>query len=205
MAVTSWLGGGTGRCGTRFTAKVFNAVGLDCTHEEVLTWRVKSLRPLTATGEWTNAAPLFFDRWEGPVIWQLRAPADAMASLVWHKTFTPGGNRHIHFRRQIKRVGVPLIGDVYVDAQAFMLAWWRLWEARADMWWRVEDLEPAAIVLAGELLGRRVSSHLAGRAIVNHRGTGRTAQRLEPLPVTDPELADLCEKYGYTREGRLSS
>lgn len=198
-----WLGAGTGRSGSRFIAAVFDRVGAACTHETHAAWLPETRHPeRIRSGEWTAAAPLHWEGFDGPVLWQLRAPAECVASMVGHQTFHPTRG-DVQYQQTLCEFGVELCGDPLRDAVTFVGDWWRLLGERADVWWRVEDLTGRRVAgIVDRWVGVSVDAHDAAAAIEACMWRGRSRTRpAEPLPEWAVELRDLSEAYGYSREG----
>lgn len=181
-----------------------NDCGVPCGHEKAVRW--DKFVPSTVDGEWSPAAPLYFDGFDGPVLWQLRAPALSLASLVKHRSFAKGGDRV--FQACVRTWGVDWpVGSDEIGAVDYVTKWWRACADRADMWWRVEDVTGDTVAEAADRVGYTVDAELAAERIAARRWLGSSTRRpnrgheAAPLPDWAVELADLSERFGYARSG----
>ncbi len=151
---------GTGRSGTQYIAHVLRQVGIQCGHEDWWNPFNKHTPDLDGDASWM-AVP-FLHTYQGHVFHQVRDPLMVLNSLrngelfgadaVWFADFTnthtPGG-----------------FTDDLESALRFMSHWLRTVEPRAELAWRVEDVNADLIVDLCRRIGRPTTLQQAQAAV----------------------------------------
>jgi len=154
---------GTGRCGTGYTAALFQAAGLQCGHEDVFKekpglWdkaaprsglvarlkeplgRVKEevrRRHTTLDGDASWMAVPRLERFKGVRFLQLRDPLKVVSSFTGTRFFS----REPKVQNRFAAAHFRVTGDDVRDAMRWWVEWNRLGAKGADLVYRIEDLD----------------------------------------------------------------
>lgn len=211
---------GTGRCGTKFVSEVLNSVGVKCTHQGLfqphMPWshdpptlitpeemgrQVAGLRQARhgweAESSWCAAPFLGLPEMEGvTVVHVVRHPKRTIDSLVKVEVFEERKRygQYVDFAYE-HAPEMREQGTRQRRAAAFYVAWNRMIEPHADVFWRVED-DPRGLL-------DRLGVSYEGKEIYNDttcngRGGPRSDVRLADFgPALRADLLEMAGRYGY--------
>lgn len=222
---------GTGRCGTKHIAHLLTAAGVRCGHEDWfgplpafgegnwiprptllskargLASRVKveilrRRRRLEGDASWLAVPHL--ESYDGLVLLQLRDPLAVINSLVAIELFA-APRKQSAFRRKAQAF-VPRTGNQILDAMRFWVTWNRWAAHRADLVYRIENLDTALLRRILEQVGGdpdraegALSSVPARTNTLEEWGLARPGLTWDELPggpIRD-ELQETAEIFGY--------
>ena len=193
---------GSGRSGTGYISHVLSLLGIRTGHEE--WWNPFNRRSGSLRGDASWCAVPHLEGYGGKVGLQLRDPLKVMGSLMNGQVFGAGADRESPYYRE-KAKHVEFTGNDLEDAARYVVEWNDRAEERADVVWRLEDLDGELLASIVETLtGQVVDAEIAGRALEmvpksqnKHRHTIRL--RWDDLPeggVFD-ELRGHARRHGY--------
>ena len=180
---------GTGRSGSGYIQRVLEAAGVHAGHEHWWTYQPSRRRPyLDVDSSWLAT---FEDQLPLRVWAQVRHPVACVASLAAHEfedgPWLPWRTDHLD-----------LTGDRWRDACRAYVHWNRAALARAERWWRVEDVDAWLIVDLARRLDRCVEHDVARDALAQV-GTS-TNNRNRPATQGLPDVAEADEVRALARE-----
>jgi len=195
---------GCPRSGTAYASVLFKALGVRCDHEKVFgVEQALGNRPVDWNGAEADSSFLavpFLPVDDAVVLHQVRHPLEFARSMLGTELLTDH-RRDKPFPTAIGRHAPEVYQPERPPERAALM--WQIWntraEAHADVTYRLEDLDAAALLRLADLVELDVSEEDAARALasvpkdVNRRNRieGLTWRRIEPI------VGQLAAHYGY--------
>ena len=182
---------GSGRCGTGWLAAVLNHAGVNAGHESWWTLGERHYG-LDVDVSWLGC----FDRgYTGRVLAQVRDPRTCIPSIY--------ANEHRHQYHLIRSQNVILSGDWAVDACRIWVAYTEQAVERAELHWRVEDVDAVDLMVAFDLDAERITE--AVETVPRNINARPAAEFTWPDDPIVTEVAGLAKTLGYEWTSPASS